>query len=210
MKNSKSHQSRSANDGIETVRNLYILLQTGFSDLPEYMPAKHVIHSYRCESLQFENGEIKYVQSGTCIGKMGTELAHTHSLENSTKGRFAEYRGQICYKKKYLMKLPFVTKVRSNSARQKSTTFPVFTNYSDYNAYYSIYWPTSLTTLVAHESTHLAVPCSVPLNKEMERHSHEFWVRYRQHQEFFRRCEVAGMLDHCIVGKNFPLDYSLL
>jgi len=167
---------------LETCKNIYQLLKTGFPDLPKYKPHKLVIVHHEEKIIHHRNGTTTRKQLGNCPSGTGGELAHAH-------GRHGKYKNQICFNPRWLIKLPFVTKTRNVENRWNNECR--FANRFD-----DVYGDKCLVELVGHESAHFMVNNGCNYHTS---HNKPFRARNRRHQEFLRQCELDGRLAQCEV-----------
>jgi len=167
---------------LETCKNIYQLLKTGFPDLPKYKPHKLVIVHHEEKIIHHRNGTTTRKQLGNCPSGTGGELAHAH-------GRHGKYKNQICFNPRWLIKLPFVTKTRNVENRWNNECR--FANRFD-----DVYGDKCLVELVGHESAHFMVNNGCNYHTS---HNKPFRARNRKHQEFLRQCELDGRLAQCEV-----------
>ena len=167
---------------LETCKNIYQLLKTGFPDLPKYKPHKLVICHHAEKIIHHRNGTTTTKQLGNCPSGTGGELAHAH-------GRHGKYKNQICFNPRWLIKLPFVVKTRNVLNRWDNECRLA-------NRFDDVYGDKCLVELVAHESAHFMVNNGCNYHTS---HNKPFRARNRKHQEFLRQCELDGRLAQCEV-----------
>ena len=168
---------------LETCKNIYQLLKTGFPDLPKYKPHKLVINHHEEKIIHHRNGTTTRKQLGNCSSGMKGNLAHAH-------GRHGKYKNQICFNPQWLIKLPFVTKTRHVANRWNCNEGRIFNRFDD------VYDEQCLVELVGHETAHFMVNNGCNFHKS---HNKSFRTRNRRHQEFLRKCELDGRLAQCEV-----------
>ena len=191
---------------LNTMRELYKLLRTGFPDLPRYQKQKHGVHFYDEDTWDafyrgaIDSDDIYKSVGNTCDSPMSNGvLAHCHRKYPGYK-----WSNKICYNPNVLARnLPLVTPIRQPTKIQFDKNDRYVKRSDRVLAMSDDLYGICKVELVAHEAGHMIVNNCHGCCTSDDNHCVKHHIRSRQHQDFFRVCELDGRLQSVLCTNDF-------